>query len=55
MLRMDRKAAVRIVEMILLAGRKQFSVDVQKKVTGFCFISFGCCQTRQKDTCGLRK
>ena len=35
MLRMNRKAA-HIVEMILLASNKQFSVDVQKKVTGFC-------------------
>lgn len=55
MLRMDRKAALHIIEMILLAGNKQFSVDVQKKVTGFCLMSFGCCQTTQKNTCGLRK
>lgn len=55
MLRMYRKAALHIVEMLLLAGNNQFSVDVQKKITGFCFISFGCCQRRQKTTCGLRK
>lgn len=55
MLRMDRKTALPIVEIILLAGNNQFSVDVQKKVTVFCFISFGCCQKRQKTTCGFRK
>lgn len=48
MLRMDRKAALHIAEMVLLADDKHFSVDIQKKVTGFCFIPFGCCQTRQK-------
>lgn len=37
MLRMDRKAALHIVEMILLVGNKQFLLDVHKKVPGlFC-------------------
>lgn len=39
MLRMDWKAVLHVVEIIVLAGNKQLSVDVHKKVTGlFCIF-----------------
>lgn len=52
MLRMERKTVLHIVEMILLAGNDQFSVDVQKKITGFCFLSFGCVRQGRKPPVG---